>query len=51
VVKPWLKPECALCASRSAALLGASEKIDGRTKWDMIQTVEDILGGSWEDGE
>jgi hypothetical protein len=46
VVKPWFVAHARFALH--GQIFGTFEKIDGRTEWEMIQTVEDILGGSWE---
>ena len=43
VVKPWLNAN-----ARQCTILGTFEKIDGRTEWDLIQILEDAIGGSWQ---
>ena len=43
VVKPWLNAN-----ARQCTILGAFEKIDGHTEWDLIQIIEDAIGGSWQ---
>jgi hypothetical protein len=47
VVKPWLNAHGAL----RGRLMGAMEEIDGHTEWDLIQTIEDAIGGIWESPE
>jgi len=42
-VKPWLNAN-----ARQCTILGTFEKIDGHTEWDLIQILEDAIGGSWQ---
>jgi hypothetical protein len=46
VVKPWISAN-----ARQRQIWGTFEKIDGRTEWDLIQIVEDAIGGSWQTAE
>jgi len=46
VVKPWLNAN-----ARQCTILGTFEKIDGHTEWDLIQIIEDAIGGSWQTSE
>jgi hypothetical protein len=43
VVKPWINAN-----ARQREIFGTFEAIDGHTEWDLIQIVEDTIGGSWD---
>ena len=46
IVKPWINAN-----ARQCHIWGTFEKIDGQTEWDLIQIVEDAIGGSWQTTE
>ncbi len=48
VVKPWFVRHARGQLQNSQLLFGAFEAIDDRTEWDMLQIIEDALGGIWE---
>ena len=46
IVKPWINAN-----ARQRHIVGIFEKIDGHTEWDLIQVVEDAIGGNWQTTE
>jgi hypothetical protein len=49
VVKPWLVTNVRHALNDQRLLLGVVEDdIDENTKWDLLQIVEDALGGFWD---
>jgi phage terminase large subunit-like protein len=49
VVKPWLVSNARHALTDQRLLLGVVEDdIDENTRWDLLQIVEDALGGYWE---
>jgi hypothetical protein len=52
VVKPWLVTNARFALQDNRLLLGTFEDdLDEQTKWDLLQIVEDALGGFWEKSE
>jgi hypothetical protein len=52
VVKPWFVTNARFALQDNRLLLGVAEDdLDEQTKWDLLEIVEDALGGFWEKSE
>ncbi|HEY2922941.1 MAG TPA: hypothetical protein VGK77_28515, partial [Candidatus Binatia bacterium] len=52
VVKPWFVTNARFALQDNRLLLGVVEDdLDEQTKWDLLEIVEDALGGFWEKSE
>jgi len=48
VVKPWLIANTRWALNNHRLLLGAYEDVEQQNEFDLLQIVEDLLGGYWE---
>jgi hypothetical protein len=48
VVKPWLTANARWALNNHRLLLGAYEDVEQQNEFDLLQIVEDLLGGCWE---
>ena len=48
VVKPWLTANARWALNNHRLLLGAYEDVEQQNEFDLLQIVEDLLGGYWE---
>jgi hypothetical protein len=48
VVKPWLVTNCRHALTNQRLLLGTYEDVEEQTEWDLLEVIEDALGGFWE---
>ncbi|HXQ34215.1 MAG TPA: hypothetical protein VN843_09395 [Anaerolineales bacterium] len=48
VVKPWLTANTRWALNNHRLLLGAYEDVEQQNEFDLLQIVEDLLGGYWE---
>jgi hypothetical protein len=48
VVKPWFVANARFAINDSRLLLGSFEEVSGQTQWDLVQILENSLGGSWD---
>ena len=48
IVKPWLADNARWALQNHRLLLGAYEDLEQQTEWDLLQIIEDVLGGMWE---
>jgi hypothetical protein len=48
IVKPWLTANARWALNNHRLLLGAYEDVEQQNEFDLLQIVEDLLGGYWE---
>src|ERR1700752_1061958 len=48
VVKPWLTANTRWALNNHRLLLGAYEDVEQQNEFDLLQIVEDLVGGYWE---
>jgi len=48
IVKPWLAANARWALNNHRLLLGAYEDVEQQNEFDLLQIVEDLLGGYWE---
>ncbi len=48
MVKPWLADNARWAMRNHPMLLGAFEEVDQQTEWDLLEILEDAIGGIWE---
>jgi hypothetical protein len=48
IVKPWLAVNARWALNNHRLLLGAYEDVEQQNEFDLLQIVEDLLGGYWE---
>ena len=48
IVKPWLTDNARWALNNHRLLMGAYEDVEQQNEFDLLQIVEDLLGGYWE---
>jgi hypothetical protein len=48
IVKTWISANARWALNNHRLVLGAYEDLEQQNEWDLLQIVEDLLGGFWE---